>query len=105
MDENSLSVFESKILGKMYGLCKDVIIQGNEVYENRELKELYQNPSIVPNIKSRRHLNGQDKYDVIKGSVPRTVMESAIQGKIPLVKIRDYGRGEHRGKKDVEKEK
>lgn len=68
MNENSLSVLESKILEKMYGLRKGVIIQGNEEYENRELKELYRNPNIVQDIKLRRRLNEQDNYDETKGS-------------------------------------
>lgn len=55
-------------------------------------------------IKLRRDLNGQDKYDVIKRSLPRTVVESAFTGKRPHVTIRDYGKGKQKAKKDLEKE-
>ena len=101
-DENSLTVFERKVLRKIYGPCKDVNNGEWRIRKNRELKAVYQNPGIVEDITKRRLIWAGHAWRK-EGSLLRTVIEKVPQGKRPLGRPRL--RWEDRVKEDVEKVK
>jgi hypothetical protein len=79
-DENSLVVYERKVLRKIYGPCLDVNTGEWRIRKNRELKEMYQNLSIVEDITKRRLFWIGHAWRK-KGSLLRTVLK-----KVPLEK-------------------
>jgi len=81
-------VFERKVLRKIYGPCKDIITGEWRIKKNRELRELYQNPSIVEDITKKKRLLWAGYAWRIKGSFLRTVLENIPQRKKPLERPR-----------------
>jgi hypothetical protein len=54
MEERGLSVFENRVLRRIFGLKRDEAIGGWRKLHNEELHNLYCSPSIIRMIKSRR---------------------------------------------------
>jgi len=93
---------KEKYLGKYMFHVKMSILENGESKKNRELKESYQNPSIVEDITKRRLIWAGHAWRK-EGSLLRTVLENASLGKRPLECPRL--KWEDRVKKDVEKVK
>jgi hypothetical protein len=49
-----LSIFEYRVLRRIFGPNKDEVIKGGRKLHNREFHNLYSSPSIIRMIKSRR---------------------------------------------------
>jgi hypothetical protein len=54
MEENSLRVFENRVLRKIFVRKRDEVRGGWRKLHNEELHNLYSSPSIIRMIKSRR---------------------------------------------------
>jgi hypothetical protein len=50
-EENTLRVFENRVLRRIFGLKRDEVIGGWEKLHNEELHNLYGSPSIIRMIK------------------------------------------------------
>jgi hypothetical protein len=53
-EEHSLSVFENKVLRRIFGPKRDEVTAGWRKLHNEELRDLYSSPSIITIIKPRR---------------------------------------------------
>jgi hypothetical protein len=53
-EEHRLSVFENRVLGRIFGPKRDKVTGGWRTLHNEELHGLYSSPGIVSVIKSRR---------------------------------------------------
>jgi hypothetical protein len=53
-EENRLSVFENRVLKRIFGPKRDKVIEGWRNMHNEELHNLYSSPSIIRTIKSKR---------------------------------------------------
>jgi hypothetical protein len=53
-EEHRLSVFENRVLRRIFGLKRDEVMSGWRKLHNEELHNLYSSPSIIRMIKSRR---------------------------------------------------
>jgi len=99
-DENTLLVFERKVLRKICGPCLDEHTGEWRILKNKELQDLYQRPSIKEDITKRR-LKWAGHSWRKTGSLIKIVQENTPKGKRPLGRPRL--RWEDRIKEDIEK--
>jgi hypothetical protein len=57
-EEHRLSVFENRVLARIFGPKRDDVIEGWRKLHNEELHNLYSSPSIIRMIKLRMRLAG-----------------------------------------------
>jgi hypothetical protein len=51
--EHRLRVFQNRVLGRIFGLKRDEVMEGWRKLHNKEVHDLYSSPSIIRTIKSR----------------------------------------------------
>jgi len=83
IDENSLLVFERKVLRNIYGLFKNESIGKWRIHKNNKLQDLYQRPNIKEDITKKR-LKWTGHSWKKSGSLVKIVQENVLQGKRPL---------------------
>jgi hypothetical protein len=52
--KHRLNVYENRVLRRIFGPVRDVIVQGWRKRHNEELDNIYSSPNIIKMIKSRR---------------------------------------------------
>lgn len=83
-NENSLVIFQSKMLEKIYGSCKDTVITREWMIKKiRKLKELYQSLVLWMTSPVRQFVYWQDTHGV-RAVAAENRTKNVSQGKRPI---------------------
>jgi hypothetical protein len=97
-EEHRLSVFENKVLRRVFGAKRDEVVGEWRKLHNGELHNLYLSPDIIRRIKSRRMIWVRHVARMGEGRIVYRVLIGKHEGKRPLEKLRrGWEDGEYNG--------